>query len=233
MNFKNALIYVVFLPSLLWSCASGDSYLKLKHELEQQYSVKRYYLDIGEAPLKQPTASSPRAAEAMAREVALNLARAGISRQIRIIIQAQVFDLLMVKQAEGMLEETLEITQMITSQTNEILKGVKVVQEGRDNRLGIYRVVAVMPKVQARLSRVQLETDLASLTQAASVPKPEPSKTNPPPPTSIEKIVDQEGIWVEGEAEVPFGLDTTFGKAKTQARDAARKDAIEKAVGTH
>ncbi len=233
MNFKNLLFCVISLSLLLWSCTAGNSYVKLKQELEKQYPVNRYYFDVGEAPLNQPTASSPGAAEAMAREVALNLARAGISRQIRIAIQAQVLDLLMVKHVDGTVEETLEITQIITSRTNEILKGVKVVQEDREDRLGIYRVVAVMPKGRANLNLNRLETDLAALTQMVSVPKPGPPKTSPPPLTSIERDTARGGVWVEGEGEAPFGLDTTLGKAKTQARDAARKDAIERAVGTH
>lgn len=39
--------------------------------------------------------------------------------------------------------------------------------------------------------------------------------------------------WVEGEGEIPLGLDTTFGEAKIQARDAARRNAIEKAMGVY
>lgn len=214
----------IILFALLWSCAPIDPYIKVK----QQYPESTYYIGIGEAPLKQPMATNPRMEEVMARQAAQNLARAEIAKQIRISIREQSLDMIRQIQTKEKVEETSEITRLIESQTNEVLDQVRIIHEGKDEQLGVYRALAVMDKENARLNRGQLEKELAALSRAPLI-----SKQSEQGIKAGEGRPVQQGVWVEGEGEAPLGLETTFGEAKARARDEARRSAVERAMGIY
>jgi hypothetical protein len=145
--------------------------------------------------------------QAYSEKAATELARADLMKQIRTQVRVTWADV--IREQGGKTEQ--EVSRVVETQVAELVKGMEIVDQGRDNTTGVAYAVVVLPKAEVasilQRSRGQSE---------AAIQPPEP----------------KDGIWVTAEGIVLLSDDTTMGEAKVRARDEARRKAIEQAVGT-
>lgn len=170
-------------------------YKDLISKVRQQFPADRYLLGIGQGT---------------SDKAATELARADLAKNIRVEVRVLQIDLL--RERGGKTEQ--ELTNLVETEVSELVKGIEIVEEGRDPKTGEAYAVAVLPK--------------AEMERILQRPRGQP-ETSLPPLASAES---KDGVWVTGEGIVALGEDTTVAEAKARSRDEARRQAIERAVGT-
>ena len=160
-------------------------------KVREAYTRHEYLIGIGQAN---------------SEKAAAELARADLIKQIRTEVRVMWSDL--IRERGGKTEQ--EVSRLVETQVAELVKGMEIVEQGKDNATGVAYAVAVLPKAE-----------VTSILQGSR----EQSEAAIQPP----KLKD--GIWVTAEGVVLLSDDTTIGEAKARARDEARRKAIEQAVG--
>ena len=144
-------------------------------------------------------------------KAATDLARADLAKKIRVEVRMLQVDVQ--REKGGKFEQ--ELSTVVETEVAELLKGMEIVEQGRDLQTGDAFAVAVLPK--------------SEMQRVLQRPRGQPEKLFPPIGLSPET---KEGIWVTGEGSVLLGEDLTVAEAKARARDEARRHAVEQAVGT-
>ncbi|MGH7251635.1 MAG: LPP20 family lipoprotein, partial [Nitrospiraceae bacterium] len=162
--------------------------------VRQQYPSDRYLIGIGQPDLGK---------------AATELARADLMKQVRVEVRVMWTDL--IRERGGKTEQ--EVSRLVETEVAELVRGIEIVEQGRDRQSSTAYAVAVLPKAEME-SILQKPRGL----HEASVP---PSESREP----------QGEIWVIAEGIVSLGDDITIAEAKARSRDEARRKAIEQAVG--
>jgi hypothetical protein len=148
--------------------------------------------------------------QADSEQAAIELARADLAKKIRVRVTAAASDHV---RAQG--EQTDQLLgRLVTTQANELMNGTQVVDLIRDTKSGVTQAVVIVPKV---------ETDPLNLPGEG---------TNASNSSLVTSLQSADPIWVTAESSVPFGADTTLGEAAARSRYKARRQAVERAVGT-
>src|SRR2546430_11151844 len=164
-------------------------------KVRQQYPSDRYLIGIGQAD---------------SEKAATELARADLMKQIRVEVRVTWTDL--IRERDGKTEQ--EVSRLVETRVAELVKGIEIVDQGRDPKTGAAYAVAVLPK--AEMERILQK----------------PRGLYEPGVLPLGSKEPREGIWVTAEGIVSLGDDTTVAEAKARSRDEARRKAIEQAVGT-
>ena len=167
----------------------------LAAKVRQQYPSDRYLIGIGQAD---------------SEKAATELARADLMKQIRVEVRVTWTDL--IRERGGKSEQ--EVSRLVETRVAELVKGIEIVDQGRDPKTGAAYAVAVLPKAE-----------MESMLQ-------KPRGLYEPGVLPLESKEPREEIWVTAEGIVSLGDDTTVAEAKARSRDEARRKAIEQAVGT-
>jgi hypothetical protein len=148
--------------------------------------------------------------QANSEKAAAELARADLIKQIRTEVRVTWTDF--IRERGDKTEQ--EVSRFVETQVAELVKGMEIVEQGRNDTTGMAYAVAVLPKagVASALQGSRSQSEAA---------------IHPLVPPELE-----EGVWVTAEGVVLLSDDTTVGEAKARARDEARRKAIEQAVGT-
>jgi hypothetical protein len=165
-------------------------------KIQKQYPPNRYLLGIGLGE---------------SGKAATELARADLAKKIRVEVRMVQVDLQ--RERGGRTEQ--ELSTVLETEVAELIKGIEIVEQGRDLRTGEAFAVAVLPK--------------SEMQRILQQPRGQPDKLFPPIGLAPES---KDGIWVTGEGAVLLGEDLTVAEAKARARDEARRHAVEQAVGT-
>lgn len=186
--------------------------------------------ELGLAPTAGPTEPSPADRVAALRRaypadryllglgvgdsdnVAVDLARADLAKQLRIEVRIRWTDLL--KEAGGRSEQ--EVSRLIETRVAESVQGMDVVERGRDSRTGHAYAVAVLPK---------------PMQGPVGAPAPAPASAGETAEPGEQPASTEEAIWVTAQGMATLGDQVTVADARAQARDDARRDAIAQAVG--
>lgn len=145
--------------------------------------------------------------------VAVELARADLAKQLRTEVRVRWTDLL--KEADGRSEQ--ELSRLIETRVAEWVQGLDVVERGRDSRTGQAYAIAVLPKPAHGPARG---------------PTPAPASAGETPRPGEQPAPTEEAIWVTAQGMVTLGDQMTVADARSRARDEARREAIAQAVGT-
>ncbi len=165
-------------------------------KIQKQYPSDQYLLGIGLGE---------------SGKAATELARADLAKKIRVEVRMVQVDLQ--RERGGKTEQ--EFSTVLETEVAELIKGIEIVEQGRDLQTGEAFAVAVLPK--------------SEMQRILQQPRGQPERLFPPVGLSPET---KEGIWVTGEGAVLLGEDLTVAEAKARARDEARRHAVEQAVGT-
>src|SRR5262249_38897418 len=160
--------------------------------VRQAYTRYEYLIAIGQAN---------------SEKAGVELARADLIKQIRTEVRVMWSDL--IRERGGKTEQ--EVSRLVETQVAELVKGMEIVEQGKDNATGVAYAVAVLPKAEV--------TSILQGSRGQSEAAIQPPEL-------------KDGIWVTAEGVVLLSDDTTIGEAKARARDEARRKAIEQAVGT-
>lgn len=141
---------------------------------------------------------------------AIELARADLAKKIRVRVTAVASDLV---REQG--EQTDQILgRLVTSHANEVMNGTKVVDVYHNPASGLTQAVVILPKA---------ETDHLHQTLEGS---------NATTQSFVTELQSADPIWVQAEGSVPFGTGTTLAEAAARSREKARRQAVERAVGS-
>ena len=143
-------------------------------------------------------------------QAAIELARADLAKKIRVRVTTAASDLV----RENGEESDQLLGRLVTTRANEVMKGTHIVDVSQDGNSGLTQAVVILSK--AELDRITLESENPKLSSSSMG-------------TVLESA---EPIWVTAEGRVPFGPDTTLAEAGARSRDEARRQAVERAVGT-
>jgi hypothetical protein len=122
--------------------AYGNPRSPLYEQVFRKYPNTFYLVGIGEASL---SVAGSHAKKSDARKIALDRARIEIAKQIRITVREVTTD---VMTATGRQFES-NFSVITESMVEDVLEGVRIVQEGIDKKRGIYWAVAILPREDA------------------------------------------------------------------------------------
>jgi hypothetical protein len=179
-------------PDLSRASESDKDFLT---KTRQRYPADQHLIGVGEGA---------------SEKAATELARADLMKQIRTEVRVTWTDLM--QERGGKTEQ--EVSRLVETQVAELVKGMEIVEQGRNDTTGMAYAVAVLPKAE-----------VAGILQGSR--RQSEAASQPPEPPEL-----KEGVWVIAEGVVSLSDDTTIGEAKARARDEARRKAIEQAVGT-
>ena len=148
--------------------------------------------------------------EADSKEAAIELARADLAKKIQVRVTAAATDL---ERAQGEKSDRL-YGRLVTTRANEMMNGIHIAEIGRDQESGLTRAVVTLSKTNTEWLNTSDE------------------RTNTPNSSIVSPLPSTEPVWVTAEGQVPFGPDTTLGEAAARSRDQARRQAVERAIGT-
>lgn len=143
-------------------------------------------------------------------QAAVELARADLVKQIRSEVTARWTDIL--RQSQAQLEQ--DLSRQIETQVTELTTGIQIVDRGRTLESGWSHAVAILKK-----------SDMTKMLYGRPIRPQAPNEG----PTAPDR---REAVWVTAEGVVPFGEDVSLAEAKQRSRNEARRQAIERAVGT-
>ena len=142
---------------------------------------------------------------------ATTVALAELTRLVRVHVTSQFT--IKISEQNGITDQ--QIVDRIKTTTAETLQGVKHVEQG------------IIPETPLRYAIVAVKKDMIPTrqsippTQATPLRERQPKAQSTPAP-----------IWVTVHGKALFGKDTTLANATSRAKDDARRQAIEQAVGT-
>ena len=148
--------------------------------------------------------------EADSKEAAIELARADLAKKIQVRVTAAATDL---ERSHGEQSDRL-YGRLVTTRANELMNGIHIAEIRRDQETGLTRAVVTLSKADTERLKTSDEP------------------TNAPTTSVVSPLPSADAVWVTGEGRVPFGPDTTLGEAAARSRDQARRQAVERAVGT-
>ncbi|MGH7273768.1 MAG: LPP20 family lipoprotein [Nitrospiria bacterium] len=106
-----------------------EPYRGLIAKVRQQYPSDRYLIGIGQAD---------------SEKAATELARADLMKQIRVEVRVMWTDL--IRERGGKTEQ--EVSRLVETEVAELVKGIEIVEQGRDRQSGAAYAVAVLPKAE-------------------------------------------------------------------------------------
>ncbi len=142
---------------------------------------------------------------------ASTVARAELTRHVRVHVTSQFT--IDIREQNGITDQ--QIVDRVKTTTAETLREVEHVEQGTIPETPLLYAVIAVKKTMISTSQSTSETQLSS-------PKESQPNTQGTPVA----------IWVTVQGQASFGTNTTPAEVVSQAKDNARRQAIEKAVGT-
>jgi len=155
------------------------------------------------------------------------LARLEIAKQIRVRIQEESIDIMCEGEGKtafaGAEECRNQLSTVIETKVDELLKDSQIVESGEDKDRGIYYAVAILPKYSPPFRK----GGQGGFEQQENIPSPSGrGKGEGGPAVEEVKVITAEG-------KIVLGDDTTPARARAIALNNARRTALEAAVGVN
>src|SRR3990170_8028938 len=205
--------------SLLLICYNNPAWADSYTDIENKYPSDTYIVGIAEAESSGNIYNDKTRVEI--------LARLEIAKQIRVRIKEESLDIMCEGAGKtafaGMEECRNQVSTVIETTVDELLRDSQIVESGEDKDRGVYYAVAVLPKYFPPF----LKGGQGGFEQQEKIPSPSGRGKGEGGP-----IVEEVKV-VTAEGKIVLGDDTTPARARAIAMNNARRTALEAVVGVN
>src|SRR3990170_1511968 len=222
--------------SLLLICYNNPAWADSYTDIENKYPSDTYIVGIAEAESSGNIYNDKTRVEI--------LARLEIAKQIRVRIKEESLDIMCEGAGKtafaGMEECRNQLSTVIETTVDELLRDSQIVESGEDKDRGIYYAVAILSKYSPPFRK----GGKGGFEQQEKIPSPSGRGEVPVPSTTLRTdLREVEGVRVgptvedvnvvTAEGKIVLGDDTTPARARAIAMNNARRTALEEAVGVN